>query len=41
MFLNRRSPEGHAQASHPRVIADDRPRSGSKIFAVPPALRDV
>ena len=30
------SPEGAAQ---PRIVADDRPRSSSKIFAAPPGLR--
>jgi hypothetical protein len=33
------SPEGHAQAAPPRVVADDRPRSSSKIFAAPLGLR--
>jgi len=29
----------HGQAAAPRVVADDRPRSGSKILAPPPRLR--
>ena len=38
-ILTGRSPEGHAQAARPRVVADDRPRSSSKVFAAPPGLR--
>jgi hypothetical protein len=38
-ILTGRSPEGHAQAAAPRVVADDRPRSSSKVFAAPPGLR--
>jgi hypothetical protein len=38
-ILTGRSPEGHAQAARLRVVADDRPRSSSKIFAAPPGLR--
>jgi hypothetical protein len=38
-ILTGRSPEDHAQAPRPRIVADDRPRSSSKIFAAPPELR--
>jgi hypothetical protein len=38
-ILTGRGPEGHAQAAPPRVVADDRPRSRSKVFAAPPGLR--
>jgi hypothetical protein len=37
--LTGRSPEDAAHAARPRVAADDRPDSGSKIFAAPPGLR--
>jgi hypothetical protein len=38
-ILTGRSPEGHAQAAPPLVVADDRPRSASKILAASPGLR--
>jgi hypothetical protein len=38
-ILTGQSPEDHAQAPRPRIVADDRPRFSSKIFAAPPGLR--
>jgi hypothetical protein len=38
-ILTGRGSEDHARAARPRVVADDRPRSSSKIFAASPELR--
>jgi len=38
-LLTGQGPEGQAQVARLRVVADDRPRSSSKIFAAPPGLR--
>jgi hypothetical protein len=38
-ILTGRSREGHVQAAAPLVVADDRPRSSSKILAASPELR--
>jgi hypothetical protein len=38
-LLTGRGPEGHAHAPRPRVVADDWPRSSSKIFLASPELR--
>jgi hypothetical protein len=38
-ILTGRSREGHARAAPPLVVADDRPRSSSKILAASPELR--